>query len=178
MDTSFSNIYIFCKTKQKAAGYEKQLIKKYFQGIHQEISRERATFKKDNNILLLEFIFRKAVYLYLYLHLFIHLSIYLSICLSIYICNIYIYIYIYIYILSLFISLFFLLLSLLILLFYYYNYILFLLQSSLLLVLSIINVIYFIFSHFISSCSYYYDFCLRVTCMCPPFFCFSFPFSC
>ena len=168
MDTSFSNIYIFCKTtKQKAAGYEKQLIKKYFQGIHQEISRERATFKKDNNILLLEFIFRKAVYLYLYLYLFIHLSIYLSICLSI-----------YIYILSLFISLFFLLLSLLILLFYYYNYILFLLQSSLLLVLSIINVIYFIFSHFISSCSYYYDFCLRVTCMCPPFFCFSFPFSC
>ena len=104
MDTSFSNIYIFCKTtKQKAAGYEKQLIKKYFQGIHQEISRERAAFKKDNNILLLEFIFRKAVYLYLYLYLFIHLSIYLSICLSIYICNIYIYIYIYIYIIIIYI---------------------------------------------------------------------------
>ena len=103
MDTSFSNIYIFCKTtKQKAAGYEKQLIKKYFQGIHQEISRESATFKKDNNILLLEFIFRKAVYLYLYLYLSIYpsvhpsiyLSIYLSVCLSIYICIIYIYIYI------------------------------------------------------------------------------------
>ena len=32
------------------------------------------------------------------------------------------------------------------------------------IVLSIINVIYFILSHFISYCSYYYDFCLRVAC--------------
>ena len=30
--------------------------------------------------------------------------------------------------------------------------------------LSLINVIYFILSHFISYCSYYYDFCLRVAC--------------
>ena len=30
------------------------------------------------------------------------------------------------------------------------------------IVLSIINVIYFILSHFISYCSYYYDFCFRV----------------
>ena len=39
------------------------------------------------------------------------------------------------------------------------------------IVLSIINVIYFILSHFVSFCSYYYDFCfvLRVTCMCPFF---------
>ena len=32
------------------------------------------------------------------------------------------------------------------------------------IVLSIINVIYFILSHFISYCSYYYDFCLCVVC--------------
>ena len=32
------------------------------------------------------------------------------------------------------------------------------------IVLSIINVIYFILSHFISYCSYYYDFCLCVAC--------------
>ena len=32
------------------------------------------------------------------------------------------------------------------------------------IVLSIINVICFILSHFISCCSYYYDFCLRVVC--------------
>ena len=30
--------------------------------------------------------------------------------------------------------------------------------------LSIINVIFIILSHFISYCSYYYDFCLRVAC--------------
>ena len=32
------------------------------------------------------------------------------------------------------------------------------------IVLSIINVIYFILSHFISYCSYYFDFYLRVAC--------------
>ena len=32
------------------------------------------------------------------------------------------------------------------------------------IVLSIINVIYFVLSHFISYCSYYYNFCLRVAC--------------
>ena len=42
------------------------------------------------------------------------------------------------------------------------------------IVLSLINVIYFILSHFISYCSYYYDFCL---CVCVWRVCVPFPFS-
>ena len=45
------------------------------------------------------------------------------------------------------------------------------------IVLSIISVIYFILSDFISCCSYYYDFCLRVACdvyVSPFFFIFFF----
>ena len=44
------------------------------------------------------------------------------------------------------------------------------------IILSIINVIYFILSLFISYCSYYYNFCLRVACdvYVSPFFVFCF----
>ena len=78
--------------------------------------------------------------------------------------------------LSLFISLFlFLLLSILILLFYYYYHILFLLVI-IVIVLSIIDVVYFNLSHFISYCSYYYDFWLRVACDVYLSHVFSFPY--
>ena len=58
---------------------------------------------------------------------------------------------------------------------YYYYFIVIIVVSS--IVLSIINVIHFILFYFISYCSYYYDFCLRVVCdvyVSPQFFFLSF----
>ena len=62
-----------------------------------------------------------------------------------------------------------------ILLFYYYYHILFLLVI-IVIVLSIIDVVYFNLSHFISYCSYYYDFWLRVACDVYLSHVFSFPY--